>query len=284
MSALALQGIRLRSEAPGDYRTRCPKCDREKPDDALSVTIEADGSAVWVCWRCDWRGSTRDGGSTEYRPPRKPARAPAPDPRPSGLSPTATAILRAARPLTDDCPAATYLCTRGCAVPQHGVLWHPALRHWPTRLAFPALVSLVTNVVSGELQTLHLTFLELDGMGKAPVDKPKLLMPGHPKKGGCVRLCEDAEVTYGLAIAEGIETALAVARAFPHVWACLDKGNLADFPVLAGIDCLTVAVDHDKAGLEAWERVSTKWLAAGREVRRILAPKPGDDFNDWMAA
>ncbi|SEO92511.1 toprim domain-containing protein [Aquisalimonas asiatica] len=37
----------------------CPRCDRGRSDRALSVLVEVDGSACWLCWRCDWRGSNR---------------------------------------------------------------------------------------------------------------------------------------------------------------------------------------------------------------------------------
>src|SRR3954454_7062614 len=42
-------------------------------------------------------------------------------------------------------------------------------------------------------------------------------------------------------------TALTAARGFGLAWACLDAGNLAELPVLAGIDALTVAADHDQS-------------------------------------
>jgi hypothetical protein len=132
--------------------------------------------------------------------------------------------------------------------------------------------------------SLHRTWLAPDGSGKAPVEKPRLLLKGHDKAGGVVRLFPDDEVTSGLAIAEGIETALTAAHGFTPVWATIDAGNLAAFPVLDGIESLTVAIDHDKAGLDAFNGVAARWLAAGREVRQWLPPDYGADINDWAGA
>ncbi|MGZ8409189.1 MAG: toprim domain-containing protein, partial [Hyphomicrobium sp.] len=58
-------------------------------------------------------------------------------------------------------------------------------------------------------------------------------------------------------------------------------GNLAALPVLAGVEALTVAVDHDAAGMKAFKTVAQRWHAAGREVRKVLVPSPGADLNDW---
>ncbi len=51
----------------------------------------------------------------------------------------------------------------------------------------------------------------------------------HQKKGGVIRLWPDVEVTIGLALAEGIETALSAAIAFTPIWSTVDKDNLSDF-------------------------------------------------------
>ena len=55
--ALRDVGIQARREL-GAQRLRCPNCNRQKHDDALSLLIEGD-SAVWHCFRCGWSGSTR---------------------------------------------------------------------------------------------------------------------------------------------------------------------------------------------------------------------------------
>lgn len=142
-------------------------------------------------------------------------------------------------------------------------------------------MALVTDVRDPDRWlTLHRTWIGTDGR-KADVEPPRLLLAGHPKAGGVIRLWSDDWVTTGLGIAEGIETALTLARGFTPVWSVIDAGNLAAFPVLPGIEALTIAVDHDAAGLKAFKTVAGRWHAAGREVRKVLVPSPGADLNDW---
>lgn len=69
----------------------------------------------------------------------------------------------------------------------------------------------ITDVLTNEPMSLHFTYLRADGSGKAPVTPQKKLLGGHQKKGGCIRLYPDSDVTDGLAIAEGVETALTIA-------------------------------------------------------------------------
>ena len=87
-AALAEHGIRLRDEKPGSHKTTCPSCSssrRKKGDPCLSVTIEADGRAVWLCHHCTFSGSTGGEGYRPaqerrvYRKPDRPARREQPD-------------------------------------------------------------------------------------------------------------------------------------------------------------------------------------------------------------
>ena len=66
--ALRSAGIETRNANLGTQRLRCPKCDRQKPDAALALTIE-DGAAVWYCHRCGFKGSTRGGEKIERARP-----------------------------------------------------------------------------------------------------------------------------------------------------------------------------------------------------------------------
>ncbi len=89
-------------------------------------------------------------------------------------------------------------------------------------------------------------------------------------------------MTHGFGIAEGVETALSVTQAgWRPVWACLSAGAVAAFPVLPGVDCLTVFADRDKSG--TGERAAAgclaRWLDAGREAVAI-APDFMGDWND----
>ncbi|MFL9892417.1 toprim domain-containing protein [Paraburkholderia sp. RL17-381-BIF-C] len=175
-----------------------------------------------------------------------------------------------------------YLQARQCAVPpaDGDLRFDPAARH-PAGYVGPCLVALVTDVASREPISLHRTWINADGT-KADVEPPRLLLGGHRKAGGVIRLWPDEALTQGLAIAEGIETALSLARVFQPAWALIDAGNLTKFPVLAGVESLLIAEDHDEAGARAAKACAIAWASEDREVRIAKAPVAGDDANDYL--
>lgn len=305
--ALVSHGIALRRESPGTHRAACPECARAKArkgDTALRVTVKADGWASWHCFRCGWFGWLIPQKGNEGSPERQ--KGPQSSDRPRActfLPPDATAapapslaaqraaqrrkalaLWRSALPIVPGTVAADYLAARGCALPHSGgdLRWHPEARH-PSDHVGPALLALVTDAVTGEPLTLHRTWITPTGE-KAAVQPPRLLWPGLPKAGGVVRLWPDEEVTTGLAVAEGMETALTLARGFGLAWATVDAGNLAKLPILAGIEALTIAADHDEHGRgeEAARTCAERWAAAGVEVRIWLPGKAGADLNDLL--
>lgn len=174
----------------------------------------------------------------------------------------------------------TYLEHRGCVLPPRDshLRFLPASEKYP-----PSLCAAVTDARTAKPISLHFTRLAADGHGKAGTDQDKLLLAGHRKKGGCIRLWPDEAVTYGLAIAEGIETALAAARIYSPMWAAVDASNLAAFPVLPGIDGLAIYADHDNAGISAAQECGQRWEAAGREVCIYRSRTPGEDIADMLA-
>ncbi len=141
----------------------------------------------------------------------------------------------------------------------------------------------VSDVRTGKPISLHFTRLAADGRGKAGTDRDKLLLAGHRKRGGCIRLWPDESVTRGLALAEGIETALAAAHVFTPIWATVDAGNMATFHVLPGIESMTIFADNDAAGLKAARDCGLRWRDAGREVRVRVPRKAGSDVADIAA-
>jgi hypothetical protein len=263
---------------PGTHRLPCPTCNKGKRDDALAVTVEADGAAVWICHRCGDRGSTRTGrieGRGRPAEPTAPAR--------QSLDKT-----ERARRLIGTCDPAqgslaeTYLASRLIELPATApLLFNAGAWHWPSGSALPCMVAPIVPIDAMDdapAQAAHLTFIASDGQGKAQVDKARLYL--GPKKGGVVKLTPDEEITTGLALTEGIETGLSAIMADLPTWACLDSGNLADFPVLPGVEALTVVADYDQAGIDAAEAVARRWTDAGREVRILLPHEIGADFND----
>ena len=108
------------------------------------------------------------------------------------------------------------------------------------------LVGKMTDPLTGVMTGVHRTFLDCEGR------KLRRAMLGRK---GVVRLTPDKEVTFGLAITEGIEDALSVivSGAGP-AWSACDAGGVERFPILAGIDVLTI--------------LQTVILAAGVRLRR----------------
>jgi phage/plasmid primase-like uncharacterized protein len=180
-------------------------------------------------------------------------------------------------------PAERYLIDRGCALPTgEDVRYEPEAWHWKAKVHAPAIMSRVTDFVTGEPLTVHLTFITEDGQ-KSHLEPRKLMLPGHQKQGGVIRLTDDADVTLCLGLAEGVETALTIARTgWGPVWSAIDAGNLAGLPVVPGIECLTVFADNDPAGIKAAETLCQRWFDAGREARIALAPS--GDWNDYAQA
>jgi hypothetical protein len=90
-----------------------------------------------------------------------------------------------------------------------------------------------------------------------------------------IRLSRDDEVTLGLGLCEGIEDGLALLLSgWAPVWAAGDKDGINKFPVLSGIDCLTIFSDRGAGEAEAAACVE-RWLKAGREA--VVVPPPGRD-------
>jgi putative DNA primase/helicase len=261
----------------GPSRQPCPDCGRGPKDRTCGVTLD-DRGGVAHCFRCGYRETTR--GERRAGRPIAPRSAPQ---RHETLSDFGRELWRACRPLGGD--ALAYLEARCCAIPpaDADLRWHPALKHPPSGLVGPALVGLVTDALTGAPLTLHRTWVRADGC-KAPMDPPRMLLGGHRKQGGVIRLWPDEGMTTGLGIAEGIETALSLAHAMAPVWACIDAGNLAAFPVLDGIEALTIAADNDEAGIAAARACARRWAHAGREVRIVIPNANKSDLNDMARA
>lgn len=103
----------------------------------------------------------------------------------------------------------------------------------------------------------------------------------------------NAEMTTCLGVGEGVESVLSMRGTLEFgrspVWSLISDSVVRNFPVLAGIECLWIAVDNDKpdqrgrqAGIEAALECFRRWSAEGREVCRIVPNRVGRDLNDIM--
>jgi phage/plasmid primase-like uncharacterized protein len=128
------------------------------------------------------------------------------------------------------------------------------------------------------------------GLWRRPItgDKPKSLAP---IKGHVIRLWPDEDVTQGLVVGEGVETVLAAATKVTHhntllrpAWATGCDDNVRRFPVLPGVEYLTILADNDAkgAGQEAARDCAKRWAAAGRKAEVLIPNATGEDFNDIL--
>lgn len=153
--------------------------------------------------------------------------------------------------------------------------FHPSCPYGE-RARHPCLLTLLRDIRTNEPRAIHRTALTPAG------DKIGRMVLG-PKVGAAIKLSPDDAVSMGLTIAEGIETALSGMQLGRRpVWSVVDAAGIANFPVLSGIEALTILVDNDESGTgqRGAIKCSERWTNAGREVLRVLPRHPGDDLND----
>jgi putative DNA primase/helicase len=97
-----------------------------------------------------------------------------------------------------------------------------------------------------------------------------------------IKLDSNENVTHGLHIGEGAETCLAAwLSGFRPVWALGSARAIAAFPVLSGIEAITVLgeVGDGGANRRAARECAARWIDSGRQAF-IVAPQVGADLND----
>ena len=154
-----------------------------------------------------------------------------------------------AKPVTRDDEVDRYLCNRGLSLSEYPKVLrtHPALGYYEKDDAgksrkvaeYPAMLACIQGA-DGHAITLHRTYLK--GGQKAPQrDAKKVLSAGI--NGAAVRLFE---ATGELAIAEGIETALAVhLRTGKPVWAAISAGNMEKLWLPETVQHICIYADND---------------------------------------
>jgi hypothetical protein len=281
----------------------CPRCGGH---DRFAVHV---GKQKWLCRRCEKGGSDAisllqflDGCNFATavavlagQTPASGKKSARPRPKKIGAQPHRTddqfwqrIWKEAKRP--SGTPVEQYLASRHLTLPPYSdcIRFHPRCLFGKDdadrTIYVPCMVALVRDIITNEPQSIHRTALDLSGN--------KVTVGGHdrmalgPIAGGAVKLTGNADVTIAIGVGEGIESTLSLARipewAGSPVWALLNDKGVANFPVLAGIETVAVAVDHDDAGEKAALDVAERWRAAAREVLLFEAVEPGDDLNDVL--
>jgi len=174
--------------------------------------------------------------------------------------------------------AARHLAKRGIvesAIGSEVLRFHPFCP-FGERERHPCMLALLRDIRTNEPRAIHRTALTPTG------DKIGRMVLG-PKLGTAVKLSPDDAVTMGLTIGEGIETVLSgMQLGWQPAWSVVDAAGIATFPVLAGIEALTILVDNDASGTGQCRAIecSNRWTRTGREVLRVIPRRAGDDLND----
>src|SRR5437879_9512731 len=98
------------------------------------------------------------------------------------------------------------------------------------------------SIADDKLVAVHRTLLSDDGR---KLDRRML----GPVGGAAIKITADVDVEQGLALGEGFETCLAgLMLGFCPVWAVGSADAIGRFPVLPGIDTLTILAETDDSG------------------------------------
>jgi len=140
-----------------------------------------------------------------------------------------------------------------------------------------AMVALFRSIHTGEPQAISRTFIDREGK---KLDRKFL----GPTGGAAVMLDPFDSVLGGLHIGEGVETCLAGRHiGLKPAWALGSAGSIASFPVLGGVEALTLLREHDEANAKASDACARQWIDAGRDVFDAW-PNGGKDINDAIKA
>jgi putative DNA primase/helicase len=140
----------------------------------------------------------------------------------------------------------------------------------------PCMVVAFRSIADDTLVAIQRTLLSDDG---EKIDRMTL----GPCGGAAIKITADEDIEQGLHVGEGFETCLtARALGLRPVWALGSASAIGDFPVLGGIDALTILAETDKKGSNAKASIecAARWTAAGREV--LLVSPPTGDLNDLV--
>lgn len=183
-------------------------------------------------------------------------------------------------------PVEAYLASRGLELDpaiSGRVLRYHARCPWKDEatgdlLRVPAMLAAMRDIGTDELRAVHRTRLTTDGR---KVDRRWL----GDATGTAIKLDPGEDVTAGLTLGEGIETVQSARQlGLRPAWATGSVSTLGVFPVLSGVEALTLLSESDAKGANARAivKVGETWHAAGREV--IVVDPPEGDVNDALRA
>jgi hypothetical protein len=179
-------------------------------------------------------------------------------------------------------PAEAYLASRGLRLDEDlsHILRFSAVLKLGGEPAI-GMVALYRDALTNEPCGIHRTFLHPDGRPVLNADGQKIRKMLGRAKGAAIKLHEHEEVGCGLHIGEGIETCLSARiLGYRPTWALGSSGAIADFPVIAGIEAITVLAENDAASNRAAKACRATYEAAGCES--WICRPPYGDMNDLL--
>jgi putative DNA primase/helicase len=276
----------LGGDIAGRDQVLCPGPGHSPRDRSLAVRFVADGFIVHSHAKDDWQTcrdhvSARLGWNTQ-RPATKPARRCA---TPQALDDTvdrigwARSLWRATVPAKGTLAEQYLVETRRLGLPDSAAIrFHPRLKFSRNGEFLPAMVCAMVDIRTNEFTGIHRTFLT------ANAKKAGVLTLGR-KLGSAIKIDPDDVVHEGLAIAEGIESTIAARFIYRPAWSLIDANGINGFPVLPGIEHLSIFADNDanKTGEIAAYECQERWQRAGAEVVIQMPPNVGEDIADIIS-
>jgi hypothetical protein len=275
--------IVTKSTACGRFYTTCPQCSSKRKKahqglQCLGVTIGYE-CVKFGCNHCGWTGGAtyKFSGPHRYRS-LSPSQAIADRNDEQQRTRVALELWNASRDPRDTV-VEQYLVRRCGKLPDEiagrVIRFHPSLKFDGKSVG--AMVALYRDIHTDEPCALHRTFFD----GSANKIGRKML---GPVSGSAIKLDCQEDVTLGLHVGEGIETCLSgYLRGLRPTWCLGSAGPIGDFPVLAGIESLTIFGELDDGGANRRnaEQCASRWRAADREALWVR-PLIGNDLNDAL--
>jgi putative DNA primase/helicase len=276
----------LGGDIAGRDQVLCPGPGHSTQDRSLAVRFVADGFIVHSHASDNWQAcrdhvSARLGWDTQ-RPATKPARM--------GATPQtsddvvdrigwARSLWRATVPAKGTLAERYLVETRRLELPDSAAIrFHPRLKFSRIGEFLPAMVCAMVDIRTNEFTGIHRTFLTADAK------KAGILTLGR-KLGSAIKIDPDDVVHEGLAVAEGVESAIAARFLYRPAWSLIDANGINGFPVLPGIEHLSIFADNDanKTGEVAAYECQERWQRTGAEVVIQMPPNVGEDIADIIS-
>lgn len=192
-------------------------------------------------------------------------------------------------------PAEVYLRSRGIkgdlTVFGRNLMFNPRLSVWVDEgnggkyQSHPGLLAVIRK--NGTGLTLHRTFLNKDGTGKAPIENPKLQMKAPESVVGAFIELDNPVVSDGIkliGVSEGLETALSVREATGcPMWVGISDRLMEAmvFPKDVTHVIIWADVEPSGAGVASAERLKTRLESEGKFVVVTAPTSFGRDKYDW---